>query len=221
MTEKNILGFLENLTPAQRAKIISALDRLYREHYSIIQMPDDARVRMSKRLAYVRGEISEEIAAETFGAGYGAMKELKERCIRAGLLTADRAVVSHLYNVIRGAVKTTYRDSIAREQEIEAVLYELNVACKAILHDEGNTTNFNTIPAKEAVFEAVANSYKGYKQKGMLRQEAIEKAIADNIDDVRALGLWRTNRGRPNEGEPGSGWKACYQALYEKGYLKA
>ena len=128
MSLKKIAEMLGNLTPAQRAKIISALDRMYREHYSIVQMPDDARVRMSKRLAYVRGEISEEKAVEVFGSTYGEMKDLKEKCVREGLLTADRAVVSHLYNVIRGAVKTTYRDSVARKQEIEAMLYELHVA---------------------------------------------------------------------------------------------
>jgi hypothetical protein len=220
MALENIVGMLGNLTPAQRVKVIATLDRIYREHYSIVQMPEDARVRMSKRLEYLRGEISEEEAAKALGSFYSAMKELKEKYVRAGILTADRAVVNHLYNVIRGAIKTTYRDSIAREQEIEAVLYELNEACRTILHDEGNTTGFKTMPAKEDVFEAVAKSYTGYWQKGLRVQEAIQKAIAENKDDVYTLGLWRTNGGRPDQGEPGSSWKACYHALYAKGYIQ-
>lgn len=76
-------------------------------------------------------------------------------------------------------------------------------------------------PTKEAVFEAVAKSLKENRKNGMLLQAAVEKAIADNINDVRDLGLWRTNGGRHDAGEPGSSWKACYHALYEKGHLKA
>ena len=71
------------------------------------------------------------------------------------------------------------------------------------------------------VFEAVAASYKGYVRKDYVQNQALRKAIADNIADVRELGLWRTNRGRSNEGAPGSSVRGCYQALYEKGYLRA
>ena len=74
--------------------------------------------------------------------------------------------------------------------------------------------------SKEEVCVAVAKCILHNKQKGMQRPAAIEKAIADNIADITALGLWRLNKGRPDEGEPGSSWKACYQTLYDKGYLK-
>ncbi len=74
--------------------------------------------------------------------------------------------------------------------------------------------------SKEEVCVAVAKCILHNKQKGMKRPAAIEKAIADNIADITALGLWRLNKGRPDEGEPGSSWKACYQTLYDKGYLK-
>jgi hypothetical protein len=77
----------------------------------------------------------------------------------------------------------------------------------------------NALPTKERVFEAVAKCYKDNIKNGLLRPEAVKKAIADNIDDVRALDLWRTNKGRPNEGDPGSSWQACYQALYSKGRI--
>ena len=102
---------------------------------------------------------------------------------------------------------------------------EDELRCKAGIHaptepePSSSAPPANTKPTKAEVFEAVAKCYKDNIKNGLLRPEAVKKAIADNIDDVRALDLWRTNKGRPNEGDPGSSWQACYQALYSKGRI--
>ena len=118
-----------------------------------------------------------------------------------------------------GIVQTNLHDREAMLLECDAIGYELKEAFAAAIPGTGRAT---TAPAKskEEVCMAVAKSIKDNKKKGMMRQAAIEKAIADNIADITALGLWRANKGRPNEGDPDSSWKACYQTLHEKSYLK-
>ena len=212
MSEKRKNG----MSMKRKARLIAAMDRLRREHYGDIPLTGE-------ELKEVRAEVD-----DTLGRSNGVLsKEARKFLVKIGWEGYDTAVLWRLLLLMKCAAKIHGGDREAMYFEWKMYVLELcealsgpsaenRVACHAKIAKPNRN-----LPAKEAVFEAVANSYKAYRKKGMLRPEALKKAIADNIDDVRALGLWRTNRGRPNEGEPGSGWKACYQVLYEKGYLKA
>lgn len=118
------LNHLKNLTAERRAKEISAIDKLRREHYGEVSMEDDERAWFYKFSAYVRGELSEEEAAKIFGCLLDKMKALKEHAKIFGIDKMDRAVLNHLMLVGVGMAKVNGCDVEAANLEADAMGYE-------------------------------------------------------------------------------------------------
>lgn len=190
---------------AQRAKILAVLDKVRRDHYGDMPLNDEERKQANHLVERMLDEIKnlKHPAVKAFGEAYNEF------------LLGDQAVLNRLMLIAAGCKKINGGNEEACRLEREALAYELVEILDAPSHGPCGTGK-----TQEQVCAAVSEKFTGYQKKGLLRQSAMEKAIEDNIADIVALDLWRTNRGKPDEGEPGSSWKACYQRLYDKGYLK-
>ena len=125
MAENNNSGFLENLTPAQRAKAISVVDELRRKHYGDLRMTRRDRALTNKVFAFMRGEGSESEAKEFFGDEWESVKAIRERWKAFNIHKVDRAVMNHIALLVDGILLMNGDDDEAGNMEYEAVFYEL------------------------------------------------------------------------------------------------
>lgn len=221
MNRKTVGHRLQNLPPAVRGKVICAINNQRSEHYGIKLPDEEAGVVMQNIHKYFRSEISDKEAAALFGVDFEVLAWIKPEWIKHEILKLDPDVVDNMIFTIYGIIKKHPGNPPAQKHEADFIGYGMKEAFTPFLRRKSAAPKrAAALPRLEDVWAAVAKSIKDNKKKGMMRQAAIEKAIADNIADITPLGLWRANKGRPNEGAPGSSWRACYQTLYDKGYLK-
>lgn len=125
MTGESKVGFLENLTPGQRAKAISVVDELRRKHYGDLRMTRRDRAMTNKVFAFMRGDGSEIEAKEFFGNEWESVKAIRERWKTFNIHKIDRAVMNHIALLIDGILLMNGDDDEAGNMEYEAVFYEL------------------------------------------------------------------------------------------------